>query len=307
MKVTLALGGGGAKGNAHIGVIRRLEKEGIQIAALAGTSFGGVVAIFYALGYSPDEIEERFAALDQNHLYGFSADEGPSLLGLAGVTRWLKETIGDRTFEDLRIPCVVTATDLKSGCEVILSHGSLVEAILATVAIPGIFPARLVGDWELVDGGTLDPVPVAPARALEPKVPVIAVVLTAPTGTSAQTWNLPWPNYVPRPIVERISKLRYAQALDVFSRSLDLVVRAVTEYRLEVDQPDLILRPDVTTIDVLERVDIREVVKKGEESVEAALLEIRELFWWQARLRQALRLQARPSRMRMTGTSRSFS
>jgi hypothetical protein len=132
---------------------------------------------------------------------------------------------------------------------------------------------------------------VAPARALKPRLPVIAVVLTAPTGSSAQTWNLPLPNYLPRPIVERISKLRYAQALEVFSRSLDLVVRAVTEYRLEVDRPDIILRPAVTDIDVLQRVDVHEVIRKGEESVEAVLPEIRRLFLWQTRLRNALGFQ----------------
>ena len=286
MNITLALGGGGAKGNAHIGVLRRLEQEGIQIEAVAGTSFGGVVAVFYALGYTPDEIEEIFSALDQNHLYGFSDDEGPSLLGLAGVTRWLTDTIGERTFEDLKIPCVVTAVDLQCGCEVILSHGSLVEAVLATVAIPGVFPARHIGEWELVDGGTLDPVPVAPARALKPHLPVIAVVLTIPIGVPAQTWTLPLPNYLPRPLMERISKLRYAQALDVFSRSLDLVVRAVTEYRLEVDKPEIILRPAVSDIDILDRVDVHEVARKGEEIVEAHLAEIRQLFGWQARLRR---------------------
>jgi len=70
MNITLALGAGGAKGNSHIGVIRRLEKEGIKIEAVAGTSFGGVVAVFYALGNSPDEIEDIFDALDQTQLYG---------------------------------------------------------------------------------------------------------------------------------------------------------------------------------------------------------------------------------------------
>jgi NTE family protein len=288
MNITLALGGGGAKGNSHIGVIRRLEQEGIQIEAVAGTSFGGVVAVFYALGYTPDQIEETFASLDQNHLYGFSADEGPSLLGLAGVTRWLRDVIGERTFDDLKLPCVLTATDLGCGCEVTLSHGSLVEAILATVAIPGIFPVRHIGAWELVDGGVLNPVPVAPARALKPELPVIAVVLVRPLGTPAQTWNIPVPNYLPRQLVERISKLRYAQAFEIFSRSLDIVTRAITEYRLQVDQPEIILRPDVTDIDILERVDIHTVVKKGEEAVEAALPEIMKLFSWQSRLRRKI-------------------
>lgn len=288
MNITLALGGGGSKGNSHIGVIRRLEKEGIQIAAVAGTSFGGVVAVFYALGHTPDQIEEIFASLDQNRLYGFNANDGPSLLGLAGVTRWLREQLGEKTFDDLQIPCVLTATDLGGGREVTLSHGPLVEAILATVAIPGIFPVRHIGDWELVDGGVLNPVPVAQARALRPDLPVIAVVLASPLGTPAMTWNIPMPNYLPRPLMEQLSRLRYARAFDVFSRSLDIVTRAITEYRLQVDHPEIILWPPVTDIDILDRVDVHAVAQSGEKAVEAALPEIRKLFSWQYRLRRRL-------------------
>jgi len=290
MNITLALGGGGAKGNSHIGVIRRLEKEGIKIDAVAGTSFGGLVAVFYALRNSPDEIEEIFATLDQTKIYGHAPDDGPSLLGLAGTTKWFSEVIGDKTFADLKIPCVVTAADLQSGHEVILSQGSLIEALLATISVPGIFPARRIGGLELVDGGTLDPVPVASARALKPHLPVIAVVLSIPIGVPAQAWNIPLPDYLPRSLLDRFSKLRYTQALDVFSRSLDLVTRALTEYRLAVDKPEIILRPQVTEIDTLDRVDVHEVVKKGEEAVEAALPEIKKLFAWQNRLRRALQI-----------------
>jgi NTE family protein len=288
MDITLALGGGGAKGNSHIGVIRRLEKEGFKIKAVAGTSFGGIVSVFYALGYSPDEIESMFAALDQDQLYGHAPDEGPSLLGLAGVTKWFESVIGDRTFDDLVIPCILTAGDLRSGREILLSKGSLVDALLATIAIPGIFPARRIGDLELVDGGTLDPVPVAPARSLAPGLPVVAVVLTVPLGLPAQSWNIPLPDYLPHRIVERIGRLRYAQALDVFMRSIDIVDRAVTEYRLEVDKPGVIIRPQVTDIDILERVDVHQVARKGEEAVEAVLPELKKLYTWQYRLRRAL-------------------
>jgi len=288
MNITLALGGGGAKGNSHIGVIRRLQKEGYKIEAVAGTSFGGIVSVFYALGYSPDEIEDMFAALDQRRLYGHGSGEGPSLLGLAGATKWLKTVIGDRTFKNLKLPCILTAADLRCGCEVLLSEGSLVDALLATIAIPGIFPAKRMGDLELVDGGALDPVPVAPARSLAPHLPVVAVVLTMPIGVPAQTWTLPVPEYVPSMLVERLSKLAYTQALDVFLRSLDMVNRAVTEYRLEVDKPELILRPAVTHIDILERIDVHEVAHLGEDAVEAALPELKKLFAWQNRLRRAV-------------------
>ena len=288
MNITLALGGGGAKGNSHIGVIRCLEKEGFKINAVAGTSFGGLVAVFYGLGYSPDDIEEIFSKLDQSQLYGHSPDEGASLLGLAGATKWLNEIIGERTFGDLKIPCALTAADLNSGRAIILSDGPLVDAVLATIAIPGIFPARHIGDLELVDGGTLNPIPVAQARSFLPKLPVVAVVLTKTIGNPAQTWNIPLPNYIPRNLIERLSRMRYTRALDVFLRSLDMVTRAVTEYRLEVDKPDIIIRPQVTDIDILERVDVHEVVRMGEEAAEAILPELKKLFAWQNRLRRAI-------------------
>ena len=288
MNITLALGGGGAKGNSHIGVIRQLQNEGFKIQAVAGTSFGGVVAVFFALGYSPKQIEDLFASLDQKELYGHNPSEGPSLLGLGGATKWLKGTIGEHTFADLKIPCILTAADLRSGREILLSEGSLVDAILATIAIPGIFPAKRIGDLELVDGGTLDPVPVAPARSLKPGLPVVAVALTMPMGQPAQTWGIPLPEYLPQTLIERISKLRYTQALDVFVRSLDMIMRAVTEYRLEVDKPEIIIRPQVADIDILDTVDVREVALKGDQAVQEALPKLKKLFAWQNRLRRVI-------------------
>jgi len=288
--ITLALGGGGAKGNAHIGVLRKLEHEGFTVRAVAGTSFGGIVAIFYALGYSPDEIEDLFSTIDQKQLYGFDAEAEPSLLGLSGATKWLHDTIGIRTFDDLKIPCILTAVDLQSGQETHLSTGSLIDAILATIAIPGIFPARRTGKYELVDGGTLNPVPVELARSLMPKLPVIAVVLSRPLGEPAASWNIPMPEYVPRTLIDRLSRTRYSQALDVFLRSLDIVTRAVTEYRLMVDKPEIILRPAVSEIEFLDRVDVRVVAKLGEDAVEDVLAEINRLFGWQNRLRRSIRI-----------------
>jgi NTE family protein len=289
MDITLALGGGGAKGNAHIGVIRRLEKEGFHIKAVAGTSFGGLVAVFYALGYSANEIEEIFSSLDQNQLYGHAPEDGSSLVGLAGVTRFLEGTIGERTFDDLKLPCVVTAVDLKSGNEVILSKGRLMDAILATIALPGIFPPRLIDGLELVDGGTLDPVPVSPVRKLAPRLPVVAVVLNLPMGLPPQSWNLPMPNYWAGLILSYVlSKTRYDTVWDVFSRSLDITARAISHYRLEVDKPEVIIRPQVFQIDTLDVVDVHEMAKLGEEAVEAALPQLRTLYSWRTRWRRTI-------------------
>jgi NTE family protein len=292
MEITLALGGGGVKGNSHIGVIRRLEKEGFHIRAVAGTSFGGLVAALYSLGHSADDLEEMFASLDQTQLYGHVPEDAPSLIGVAGITRWLEEVVGSRTFDDLKLPCVVTAADLKSGKEVLLSSGPLIDAVLATIALPGILPARHIEDLELVDGGTLDPVPVGPARQLAPRLPVVAIVLNCPMGVPARPWRIPFPRGWIRSLVSRLlSRMRYGPALDVFSRSLDMTARAVTHYRLKVDRPDVIIRPDVLDMDAFQIVDVHEVVKKGEEAAEAALPELRRLFSWRSRWRRSMTLR----------------
>ena len=289
MDITLALGGGGSKGNSHIGVIRRLEQEGFHIRGVAGTSFGGLIAVLYALGYSPDKLEELFASVDQTQFFGHAPKDGPSLMGLAGVTRLLEEAIGDATFDDLKLPCVVTAVDLKSGNEVLLRKGSLVDAMLATIAMPGVFPARYIDGLELVDGGTIDPVPVAPARMLAPRLPVVAVVLTTPMGVPTRSWRIPFErSWLGRLVSPLISRMRYASAWDIFSRSLDITSRAVTQYRLEVDRPEIIIRPQVADIDTLDIVDVREVAKRGEAAVDAALPGLRSLFTWRSRMRRSM-------------------
>ena len=287
MDITLALGGGGAKGNSHIGVLRRLENEGFKIRAVAGTSFGGIVAVMYAADYTPVEIEDIFAKVDKARLFGRSLAEGPSLLGLAGVRKWLDEVLSDRTFADLKIPCAVTAVDLNHSREVTLGEGRVKDALLATIAVPGIFPTHSWQDWNLIDGGVLNPVPVSVARALAPSLPVFAVTLHTPIGEEPAT-GIPVPDNVPKPILDRLAHIRIAQAFDVFMRSVDIGSRAVAEYRLVVDKPDVIIRPDVADIGLLEQVDVREVARRGNEAVEAVLPELRKISSWTSRLRRSL-------------------
>lgn len=285
MDITVALGGGGAKGNAHIGVLRRLEREGFRVRAVAGTSFGGIVAALFAAGHSPDEIEEIFDNVDQAGLYGRSHEERPSLLGLAGVRKWLDKVLGERTFADLEIPCAFTAVDLTCGCEVVLDEGCVKESLLATIAVPGIFPAYPLREYELVDGGVLNPVPVSVARSLAPSLPVIAVALQSPIGEPAHPIPMPVPSGLPKPILHRLSHLRYAQAFDIFLRSVDIGNRAVAEYRLVVDKPDVIIRPAVSDVELLEQVDVRKVASRGEDAVETALPELKRLKSWTNQLR----------------------
>ncbi|MBK9008315.1 MAG: patatin-like phospholipase family protein [Anaerolineae bacterium] len=294
MEISLALGGGGSKGNAHIGVLRRLDQHGFKIRAIAGTSFGALVSAFYALGYPPDEIEAIFSSFDQNKIFGHAPEDEPSFMGISGGAEWLEIRLGGKTFADLNIPCALTAVDLNTGKEALLSEGNLLDAVLASAAIPGIFPARRIGDMELVDGGTLDPVPVAPARALAPNLPVVAVALNTPMGEPAQSWGLPRPKYIPQSITDRLSKTRYAQVIDVVLRSVDIMNRAVSEYRLEVDKPEILIRPAVSDVDTLEQVSISEIAKRGEKAFDDVLPELMSLFAWHKRLARTLNSWSQP-------------
>jgi NTE family protein len=288
MDITLALGGGGAKGNSHIGVIRRLEKEGYKIRSVAGTSFGGLVAILYAAGLSADEIEEVFTSTDQGSLYVRDSNDGPSLLGLSGARKLLDTILGEKTFDDLKIPCAVTAVDAKTGNEVTISKGQLKDAVLATIALPGIFPPLRMDDWELVDGGILNPVPVTLARMLSPDLPIVAVVLNDSLEAPLRTYSIPVPAILPKQITDRIYRTHVAQAFDIFMRAVDLSSRAVAHYRLEVDAPDVIIRPDVHHLDLLDKVVVKDVAMLGEMAVEAVLPQLRKATSWPSRMNKIL-------------------
>ncbi len=284
MDITLALGGGGAKGNSHIGVIRRLEKEGFRIRSVAGTSFGGLVAILYASGISPNEIEEIFTSTDQGSLYVRDSIDGPSLLGLSGVRKLLDTVLGDKTFDDLKIPCAVTAVDTKTGSEVVITEGFLKDGVLATIALPGIFPPHPLNDWELMDGGVLNPVPVSVARILSPNLPIVAVVLNDPLDIPVRTYSIPVPSIFPKQITDRIYRMHVAQAFDIFMRAVDLSSRAVAHYRLESDAPDVIVRPNVSHLDLLDRVVVKDVAMLGETAVQEILPELKRVTSWPRRM-----------------------
>jgi NTE family protein len=293
MNITLALSGGGVKGFAHIGALRVLEREGFFIQALAGTSAGGLIGALYAAGYSPDEMEERLREIDQGNLFSHMHGDGPALFGFGGVTTILNELLGEHSFGDARIPLAVTATDLTIGMPVVIKQGRLVDAVLATSAVPGVFPARKVGDHLLVDGGILNPVPVAEARSLYPHAPVVAVVLSPPLG-----WRLGMKEDVAAsipqlmtnlPLVYRLAgRLRLAQAFNLFLQSMDLAGLMLLDKQLQLEKPEVIIRPKLGQIGLVDHVDIPEVIRAGEQATVEALAEIHKVMGWRYRLSQRI-------------------
>jgi NTE family protein len=288
MEITLALGGGGVRGAAHIGVLNGLEKAGYRIRALAGTSAGGIAGAVYAAGYSPEELLAEFTHLDQTNLYARRPGDGPSILGVAGINHMLERLLGQRTFDELQIPLAITALDLKSKKEIILKRGRVTDAVLATISMPGVFPPQEYGDYLLVDGGLVDPVPVAAARSFFPYLPVVAVALDDPAHVAGVSFTPP--NFLlPSPLLRTIARLRVAQAFSIFLESMDISSGFLTEFRLQLDQPDVIVRPHVGDLELLENINVPEISLRGEQALEKALPGLRRATNWQSRLQRWFR------------------
>jgi len=296
-EITLALGGGGVKGNAHIGVLRVLEREGYRVRALAGTSAGGLWGAFYAYGLSPDEIQSRFSQLDLEMIYQRQPDDGPSWMGISGLSDLLEDTFGDCSFEDLKLQFAVTAVNIDNAEHVVLHTGRVVDAIKATIAVPGVFPPIVLDGRKLIDGGVLDPVPIGTARLMAPDLPVVAVVLSPPIEEWSGVEN---PRLLTSlPILARyLARLRIAQALNVFLRAIDISGAMLTEMLLEYEKPDVIIRPAVPHIGLLDFVEVDEVVKLGEEAAEKTLAELeRKTNWWSVLSKRVSRRMSRKIRM----------
>lgn len=241
-RLGLVLGGGGGKGAAHLGVIQVLQDLHIPIDMIVGTSAGGAVAVLHAAGVPLDDIRELFRSTDLRRI--FIPD--PTRTGLVGQRRreeLLTALLGDRTFADLPIPCAVTATDLVSGQMVLLNEGPLVPAVLATTALPSIFPPVLIDGRALVDGGVLNNVPVDVAKGMGADK-VIAVELNDAVAefslASAEAAN-------------PLARLMLApQQFTIANRALSLLVNHATALHLREHPPELLISPDVCDIPTLD-------------------------------------------------------
>ncbi len=288
MEITLALGGGGVRGIAHVGVLRVLDLEGFKIKAIAGTSAGGLAGALYAAGFTPDEMVKILKTIDQTKMFSRLSTKSPSLMGFGGMTKLLKELLDGKNFEDLKIPFAVTATDADTGQETIFRKGSVLQAVLATSAVPGIFPPGQVGTSLMFDGAVLDPVPVAVARWLAPNLPVVAVVVSSINEPFDYPSSLPIQLPGPAPLIETFSRLRIAQAFNLFVRSVEISQQALTEMRLEIDCPDVIIRPKLAGFPMLKPVNVDTVVALGERAARQHLPELHKAVSWRARLERQL-------------------
>jgi len=278
--ISLALGGGGTKGFAHIGVIRQLENMGFKINAIAGTSAGGIVGALYSYGFSIEELVAFSRNLRYSDFFNRSHQDAPSVLGLGGLYKQLEKLLGKTKIEELKLKFASISVDTNSGKEVIFDSGSVVNAVKATTAVPGIFPAQRINGLNLVDGGVLNPVPVLTARWLKPELPVFAVSLTPQMKNWPNVPRLDIPPYVPisQIFVEQLNQLRLGQAMHVFIDSMEIMVNTVADLRLKLEKPDVIIRPEVHKFTMFDKVDVDEMVYLGSQAVLESAKEIESAF-----------------------------
>lgn len=159
-RIGLALGGGAAKGIAHIGVLKAMEENGLNIEYISGTSIGALVASYYAFGKSIDTLEAISADMSFSSLIGFKLQK-QGIFSTKSVKEMIERDIGEVYIEQARIPLAICATDIATGEQVTLTEGKLADAVCASMAVPGVFIPVEIHGKTLVDGGITENVPVS--------------------------------------------------------------------------------------------------------------------------------------------------
>lgn len=300
-KVGLALGSGSARGLAHLGVIRAIEEAGIEVCCIAGTSIGALIGAIHAAG-KLDELETVFRGLDWKKTASFFDVVLPKsgLLDGAKVSELVRAHIHADAIEMLNKPFAAVATDIVSGEEVVIRSGDVIEAVRASISVPGIFtPVRSNGRI-LVDGGLTNPVPVSAVRAMGADV-VIAVDLNheiisgknlkplrpvgMPDSAASNSpglfarmvgdYRLSMKDIKQRllamdtPATAQFRKWISAEPLpsifEVLLASINIMETRLTQTRLSLDRPDVLIQPPLGHIRFLEFGRAEEIIAIGYE------------------------------------------
>lgn len=243
-RVALVLGGGGSRGIAHIGVLEVLKEAGVPIDLIVGTSMGAIVGAMYAAGHDSQTMAERMERLSGLNLLNINVFSQRARQ--QRVREELNQGLRGLSFHDLSIPLVATAVDMVSGAEVILSEGNLVQALLASSAVPGVFPPVKINGMELADGGVIDSVATHVAFQFNPQI-VLAVDVYPPLDQD-NPWTDPLSAIIGMNIPLVSGTLPWATSPNPVS-SLWRAVRVMTwhlhEERLKANPPHVLLRPPV--------------------------------------------------------------
>lgn len=249
-KVGLALGGGGARGIAHLGVCQRLAELGVDVHCIAGTSIGAIVGAIVASG-NMEKALEWCRLPDWKKLPKLMFETSLTAKALTPgkrVEALLGELIGAQDFARLKIPFAAVATDLRTGEKVVMDRGDVLSAVRASMSIPGVFPPVERDGRVLVDGQLVDPVPVSQCRTMGADV-VIAVDINPPNDSSG---------------MKPYSKFNM---VDVLTSTLNILNRKITDRVLAADRPEVLISPKVGGILALDFRHADRLVEIGRQSV----------------------------------------
>lgn len=281
--IALALGGGCARGWAHIGALRALDEAGVEISMIAGTSIGALVGGCYLAG-KLDELEDFARSLTRRRIFGLLdlSLGGSGLFGGMKLDARLREHIAGMRFEDLDRPFVCVAAELRTGHEIWVSSGSLITAMRASYALPGVFEPVTCNGRMLIDGAMVNPVPVSVCRAQEQPV-VIAVNLNQDNfGRAAVVRHsagelpaeLPPGTAAARFHAEARAKEARLGVMGVMVEAFNIIQDRIARARLAGDPPDMSLHPKLGHIGLAEFHRADEAIRLGYETTKAQVAEI---------------------------------
>jgi NTE family protein len=297
LSIGLVLGGGAARGFAHIGVLRTLAAHGIRPAVIAGTSIGAVVGGLFAAGQL-DAFEEWCRQLTRRRVLGYLDFRfgGSGLISGSRLASKLEGTIGNTSFADLPLRLAAIATEIGTGHEIWLTRGRVSEAMAASYALPGIFPPKLIGGRWLMDGAMVNPLPISAARALGARL-VIAVNLNADNFGRGTTIQDHGPNDeddarraqyeldrsrrgIFRP--DRLLHRQFFGAPDspglstVMVEAFQVMQDRITRSRLAGDPPDVMISPRLGRINLFDFHRAKDAIAIGAEAAEKSIEAISE-------------------------------
>ena len=279
--ISLALGGGAARGWAHIGVLRALDEADIQIDMIAGTSIGALVGACYLAG-KLDELEDFARGLTKRRIFGLLDFKfaGSGLLSGMRLDARMQKHMAGLTFADLPKPFVCVASEIRTGHEIWLSSGSLVQAIRASYALPGVFEPVACNGRVLVDGALVNPVPVSVCRAYEQHL-VVAVNLHYDLfGRAAVIKHSAGELTVEREEPSKLGGQTKESRLGitgVMVEAFNIIQDRISRARLAGDPPDLSLQPKLGHVGLSEFHRAAEAIDVGYETTVERLPELRRL------------------------------
>lgn len=247
-RIGLALGGGAARGFAHIGVIQALEESGIRPDLVVGTSAGSLVAALYASGKGSAELIQLADAMDESAITDW-AFPGRGLIRGEALARFVRQHTAGKSIEQMPLPLGIVATDLDSGAPILFQRGDPGVAVRASSAVPAVFQPVRIGTREYVDGGLVSPVPVRFARQMGAELVIAVDISAAPEGNAT------------------------GDPMRMLLQTFAIMGRSINGFELR--DADLVLRPRLPGVSGADFAARKRVIQAGREAALAALAELR--------------------------------